>query len=341
MPIIFVMFAAAALAGMLTQSPALRAQTPRMITAAYHFANHWLRILMGISIAWPTILILVALIEGSRTVVLVLTFFPIAAAIYAAIVIPPAIWFAPTIVNSILGTTGKVTTGLVGVLPKRLRGGAIQTPKLPTVRQLLWPVAAGLIGNCLLGLFLYWVPIAKDRELMFILLLVLIPFALLSVFGKAKKLRGLMIFASAVLVLIFFLGGRGEAQKKVESKASKLTNLISAAINDRPSRSIRSRRRLRRLRIGRAGKTKAIPATRWRAPAIRLARALHSVCMRDVSRSLFRLTTTNGDSSLMAPPLMGSGSRSVAARGSCSRSRSIAISMPAAAGPPPLRAAMV
>jgi hypothetical protein len=222
MPIIFVMLLSAALAGMFAESPALRAETPLALTAIYQFANYWLRRLIAISAIWPAIMISVALIGGTQRIVLILTFVPIAVALYAAIAIPPAIWFAPATTNAVLGGIGKTATGIVSFLPREFRA-SVGIPQIPATKTLLWPVAAGLILNCLLGLFLYFVPITDDRELLFILLVVIIPLALLKIYNKAKGLQRLLAFAAVIIVLIFAFGGRGEAKKKALDKYTEVT----------------------------------------------------------------------------------------------------------------------
>ena len=215
MPIVFVLLVGAALAGALAQSPALQTQTPRALRAAYRFANHWLRILIGIAAIWPTVLISVALFKDSRIVLLVLTFVPIAVAIYAAIAIPPVIWAAPAMLNATLGGTSKVAKAATDLLPKKLRG-TLDVPQVPTTKQLLWPIAAGLIGNCLLGLALYWVPIANDRELLFVLIIISIPYALLKIYNKAKAVRVLLVLGGLAIIATFFLGGRDAVEKKYD-----------------------------------------------------------------------------------------------------------------------------
>ena len=234
MPIIFVMLISAALAGMFAQSPALRAETARARDAAYRFANHWLRRLLAICVIWPTVMISVALIGGTEKLIVILMFVPLAAVIYAAFAIPPAIWFAPSLANSILSGIENMTRGIAVVLPKKLQT-TYTLPRLPATKSLLWPVAAGLVGNFVFGLFLRYAPITNDRELFFILLAICIPLTLLAVFGKGKRLRGLLTFAALITVVIFFLGGSGEAKKMALDKYTELTAGKVPVVNVYPS----------------------------------------------------------------------------------------------------------
>jgi hypothetical protein len=143
---------------------------------------------------------------NARMFVLIMAFVPIVAAMVAAIWVPPLLWAVPMAVNTVSGTMEKALESL----PWKLKT-TVKIPRVPPLKKLLWPVALFLIADCLLGAYLYLVPVADDRGLLAVLILVSIPLALLSFFDRAKGLRRLLRFAAIVITIIICVGGRSQA----------------------------------------------------------------------------------------------------------------------------------
>jgi len=170
-------------------------QIKRSVIAAWNIANGWTRLGLAIIIAWPVVLLIVAL-AGDRFLTSCLALMPLAATlIFASTFRDPLAVFAP----EIAGGVGVPTLEALGSGARRW---------IPTI----------IGGELLWGIYLTLVPVWNDKRLLPFFFLVVGALFLLSIGvqgGLASLAKGMLTLFVLAITAIFFLGGRAEAEAKV------------------------------------------------------------------------------------------------------------------------------
>lgn len=164
--------------------------------------NYWLRRALLVLLLWPLLMIFASLLPPN-----------------AAMVVVPIVALVP-LLAAVFWVVGAVDLLLV----------AAATTAIPLVRRVLIKLAVATGMELVIGVYFSLVPTSTDRALVPALLLIFAAILFLSLGKKRGVILALLILASAVLTMIFFLGGRKEAGAKLHEITSAVSDGIAGAV---------------------------------------------------------------------------------------------------------------
>jgi len=174
-------------------------QTPVMRRRLQTIKQRVVRI-ARLAIIWPFVLVGVAMFTSPKT----------------AQTLVPILALLPLVLLGILFTTwtALATFGVIAIVPTTAPLGIGRL--LAFTRSVIKTLAVVLLIDLSIGVYLSVVPVSKDAGLVPLLVLVVACLVIASIVVGAGWLRKIFIFAILAITVIFFLGGRDAAAKKLK-----------------------------------------------------------------------------------------------------------------------------
>jgi len=175
-----------------------------IIRALWIIGNRWLRWAIVIVASWPALIAFAALV-GWPTLTAVVALLPLVAVVF----------------------------GLVGFNPRRPRRRLQGQPLVIAAIGAAWPrflkAIALVIGTELaFGAYFAAIPVANDRGLIPLALLLLLAISFLAMSGSVKKVMSALVIAFIVLTAVFVLGGRDKTKRRYENAKGTVAEWVGS-----------------------------------------------------------------------------------------------------------------